>query len=83
MILFFFFIQIRETGKRGKKDYKGGSLLLIIRTKLKKAKEIGMLPNTKWEATHLATRCAQKLAFLKDFKAFHTGMKRRRFLTSQ
>jgi hypothetical protein len=50
----FFLIQIKENGKR-KNKYKGGSLSLLTRIELRKGEEVGMLPNTKWEAAHLAT----------------------------
>ena len=42
-----------------------------------------MLPNTRWEAAHLATWCAQKLAYLETFKADQTGMSRSKRLMSE
>ena len=34
--------------------------------------QLGMLPNTMWEAAYLANECARKLAHLKVFIAFQT-----------
>jgi hypothetical protein len=56
-------------------------LLNLIEDKNKE--EMGMLPNTKWEAAHLATRCVSELAHLKIFKAFQLGMESRRSWTSK
>ena len=68
---FSFFIQIKE---RRKRDYKGGFLPLLIQTKERKRDKVGMYPNTRFEAAHLATWCAPKLAHLEIFKAFQEGM---------
>jgi hypothetical protein len=36
---------------------------------IKCEKSSGMLPNTEWEAAHLATECARELALLETFVA--------------
>jgi hypothetical protein len=42
-----------------------------------------MLPNTQWEAAHLAILYAQTLALRKIFKADQIGMNRRRSCVSK
>jgi hypothetical protein len=45
------------------------SLPLLILKEESKGKLSGMLPNTKWEAAHLATECARKLTHLETLEA--------------
>jgi hypothetical protein len=63
-------------GKRRKWEYyKGESLPLVLNLiEEMKGKIVGMLSNTRWEATHLATRCALILAHLEVLKVLQTFM---------
>jgi hypothetical protein len=70
---FFFFSSIQIWEKWGKgKITKGGSFQLLNLIEEMKGEKVGMLPNTRWEATHSATRCASKLAHLDILRALQT-----------
>jgi hypothetical protein len=53
-----------------KKCYKGGSFPFLILFEEIIGDLVGMLPNTRWVAAHLAKTCACKLALLETFIAF-------------
>jgi hypothetical protein len=60
-------------GKMGKREnYKGRILSTLNLIEEMKGEKVGMLPNTRWEATHSATRCASKLAHLDILRALQT-----------
>jgi hypothetical protein len=69
--------------RKWERGYKEGSFPLLKRIELRKEEEDGMLPNTRWETTHLATLCAQTLALQEIFKADQTGMKSKRSYKSE
>ena len=62
-LLLFFLIE------RGKM-LQGESFLLLFRMDERIDNPMEMLPNTKWEATHLVKQCALKLALIETFSAF-------------
>jgi hypothetical protein len=62
-------------GKGGKGEYyKGGSFPLLNLIEEMKCEKVGMLPNTRWEAAHPATRYASKLTHLDILRALQTFM---------
>jgi hypothetical protein len=71
----FFSIQTWEKGKKEKgKIYKGESLPLVNMIEEMKGEIVGMLLNTRWEATHPATRCASILAHLEILRTLQIFM---------
>ena len=77
--LFFFYIK----GTRERENYRGRSLPLLNLIEDKNKEEVRMLPNKKWETSHLAIRCASELTHLEFFKAFQLRMESRRSWTSK
>jgi hypothetical protein len=67
----FLFIYFYSNMGKGK-DYKGGSLPLLNMIEEMKGEIVGMLPNTRWEAAHSATKCASILAHLEVLRALQT-----------
>jgi hypothetical protein len=49
---------------KGEKGYNGGSFPLLVQMDERMDDPMGMLPNTRWEASHFAKQCALKLALL-------------------
>jgi hypothetical protein len=62
--------------ERGNTRITGESFPLLIHKENRNGEFLRMLPNTLWDAAHLATECALKLAHLETFKAANFSKRR-------